>query len=98
MRYSREERTMFLEDWKQSDKSAWSYAKENKLGWKTFKSWTEEEKEIKPSFVEVPTQIIPPPLQKPEILIEKGDVKIHIPLAISSIELRSLIEVVGNSL
>ncbi|MCL2764513.1 MAG: hypothetical protein FWD40_04460 [Treponema sp.] len=40
MRYSKEERTMLLEDWKESGKSAWKYAKKNKVSWKTFKSWT----------------------------------------------------------
>jgi len=92
MRYSKEERTMFLEDWKQSGKSAWKYAKENRVSWKTFKSWTENATETKPCFVEVPAQIMKPPLRTPEILIEKGDVKIRIPLAISGGELRAVME------
>jgi len=92
MRYSKEERAMFLDDWKQSGKSAWNYAKENRLSWKTFKHWTEDEPEIKPCFVEIPAQIIKPQLRIPEILIEKGDIKIRIPLVISSNELRAVIE------
>ncbi|MCL1836422.1 MAG: hypothetical protein FWG46_02610 [Treponema sp.] len=31
MRYSKEEKAMWLEDWWQSGKSAWVYAKENGL-------------------------------------------------------------------
>jgi len=98
MRYSKEERAMFLEDWKQSGKSAWNYAKENRISWKTFKSWTEIEPEEKPRFVEVPAQIIKPLPRMPEILIEKGDVKIRIPLAISSGELRAVMEGLGAAL
>jgi len=98
MRYSEEERTMFLEDWKQSGKSAWKYAKENKLSWKTFKSWRENETEMKSCFVEVPAQIMKSPIQMPEILIEKGDVKIHIPLMIGRNEIRAVMEGLGGAL
>jgi len=98
MRYNKEERVMFLEDWKQSGKSAWNYAKENRLSWKTFKSWTEDKPEVEPRFVEVPAQIMKPPLRMPEILIEKGDVKIRIPLAISSGDLRAVMEGLGAAL
>ena len=98
MRYSEEERTMFLEDWKQSGKSAWNYAKENRLSWKTFKSWRENKTEAKPCFVEVPTQIMKSPMRIPEILIEKGAVKIHVPLTIDSSELRAVMEGLGATL
>ena len=98
MRYSKEEKTMFLEDWKQSGKSAWNYAKENRLSWKTFRSWTEDEIDVKACFVEVPAQIMKPPLRIPEILIEKGDVKIRIPLGIGSSELRAVMEGLGAAL
>jgi len=29
MQYSKEEKAMWLEDWRQSGKTAWAYAKEN---------------------------------------------------------------------
>jgi len=98
MRYSEEERTMFLEDWKQSGKSAWKYANENRLSWKTFKGWIENTPEAKPCFVEVPAHIMKPPLRMPEIIIEKSDVKIRIPLAIGSGELHSVMEGLGAAL
>ena len=36
MKYSVEEKAMWLEDWKQSGKSKWGYAKENGLNTQTF--------------------------------------------------------------
>jgi len=98
MRYSKEERTMFLEDWKKSEKSAWKYAKENRLSWKTFKSWTKEAAETKASFVEVPAQKMNQPLRDMEILIEKGDIRIHIPLSISHGELRTVMEALEHTI
>ena len=97
-RYSEEERKMWLEDWKQSGKSAWAYAKENGLNQQTFINWTKTEKEISQSFIEIPTKTIQPPQYLPEILIEKGDVKIHIPLMIGRCELRAVMEGLGACL
>jgi hypothetical protein len=74
MKFSEEEKAMWLEDWRQSRKSAWAYA------------------------VEVPVQIIPPPQQTAEILIEKGEVKIHIPLIMGRGEMRAVIEGLGAAL
>ena len=78
---------MWLEDWRQSGKSAWAYAKENGLNPQTFVRWARAEPEEKNplgearvNFVEVPTQVMAFPSRVQEILIEKGDVKIHIPL------------------
>ena len=98
MHYSKEEKAMWLEDWKQSGKSAYRYAKENGLIPWTFMRWTKEEAEVKPCLVEVPAQIMQPRLHAAEILIEKRDVKIHIPLVIGSGELRSIMEWLGATL
>ena len=102
MKFSEEERGMWLEDWRQSGKSAWSYAKENGLNPQTFVRWTrtEPKAKIRPedkkiSFVEVPAQVMRIPPQTQEILIEKGEVKIHIPLAIGRNELRAVMEGLG---
>jgi len=87
---------MWLEDWRQSGKSAWAYAKENGLNQQTFKTWTKAE--TKQNFVEVPSnaavpaRVLQSAAQMPEILIEKGDVKIRIPLAIGRCELRAVME------
>jgi len=40
MKYSEEERAMWLEDWRQSGKNAWAYAKANGLNPQTFANRT----------------------------------------------------------
>ena len=82
MKASKEEKAMWLEDWKRSGMSAWSYAKENKIIPQTFVRWVKLEKENKQNFVKV---VVPEEKQakkQHEILIEKGDIKIHIPVSI----------------
>jgi len=98
MKYSEEEKTMWLDDWRQSGMSAWAYAKGNKLNLQTFKKWTKEKAEVKPCFVEVPMSIMPSPTRTLEILIERGDVKIHIPVDIGQRELRLVMEGLGAAL
>jgi hypothetical protein len=98
MHYSEEEKAMRLEDWWQSGVSAWMYAKGNGLNPQTFTKWTKMKTEAKPCFVEVPTQIVRPTPGTPEILIEKGDVKIHIPLIASRSDLRAIMEGLGAAL
>ena len=52
MHYSKEEKTMWLKDWRQSGKSAWAYAKENNLNPQTFVNWTKaESKALAPTAV-----------------------------------------------
>ena len=98
-KYSKEEKEMWLDDWRQSGKSAWSYAKENDLNPQTFVKWTESKTEGKTCLVEVPALMIPPPLPfVQEILIEKGEIKIHIPLGIGRNELRAVMEGLGAAL
>ena len=89
MKFSKEEKAMWLEDWRRSGKSPWAYAKENGLAPQTFCKWTKAEDEAKPGFVEVSS---PPALNETEILIEKGDMKIHIPLGLGCGVLREVIE------
>jgi len=98
MRYSEEEKEMWLEDWRRSGKSAWAYAKENGLNLQTFVKWTKTQPENKECFVEVPACVLPVQQYTREILIEKGDVKIHIPLYLESGELRAVMESLGRAL
>ena len=98
MKFSEEEKAMWLEDWRQSGRSAWAYAKENGLNPQTFAKWTKTDAEAKPCFVEVQAVIMPPPQEAREILIEKGDVKIHIPLNLGRGELRAVMEGLGGAL
>jgi len=98
MKYSEEEKATWLEDWRRSGKSAWAYAKTNGLCPQTFVNWSKTSAEEKPCFVEVPAPAMPGRQGEPEILIEKGEVKIHIPLISGSRELRSVIEWLGRAI
>jgi hypothetical protein len=91
MHFSKEEKAMRLEDWRLSGKSAWAYAKENNLVPQTFLKWTKNETSlVKPCFVQVQSHSMPPLRHTQEILIEKGELKIHIPLFLSSGELQAV--------
>ena len=81
MQFSKEEKAMWLEDWRQSGKGAWAYAKENGLIPQTFCSWAKREEKKAAGFLEIPAHKKPKPGPSQEILVEKGEVKIHIPLS-----------------
>ena len=93
MKFSKEEKAMWLEDWRQSGKSAYVYAKENGLVPWTFIRWTKEKTENKCCFVEIPATAV----ATEEIVIEKGDMKIHVPLTVGTGELRTIISVLGGA-
>jgi hypothetical protein len=97
-KYSAEEKGMWLEDWKASGKKAWAYAKENGLNPQTFTKWTKGNREVPQQFVEVKPHLPEAARYIPEILIEKGDVKIHIPVGINRQELRAVVESLGVQL
>jgi transposase-like protein len=103
-KYSDEEKAMWLEDWKRSGTSAWSYAKANGLNPATFKNWTRQAEGLRAEgqakgaaqrFIEVIPQEPEAAPYIPEILIERGDIKIHIPVAMQRNDLRSIIESIG---
>jgi hypothetical protein len=98
MHFTKEEKAMWLDDWRRSGKNAWTYAKENGLIPQTFCRWTKGETETKSGFVQILLQSIPSPQGLFEILIEKGDLKIHIPLKMGSGELRAVIQELGSVL
>jgi transposase-like protein len=93
-RYSAEEKRMWVEDWKESGIGGRAYAKANGLNPVTFKKWTEEAMGEQ-DFVEIPREMPEAEGKAPEILIEKGDVRIHIPLGITRNELRGVMEGLG---
>jgi len=95
MHYSTEEKAMWLEDWKQSGKKAWVYAKENGLIPQTFVGWTKKGIKQKSCFIEIPKRTIQSKLNTTCILIEKGDMKIHIPLGIESVEWHTILAGLG---
>ena len=98
MRFSKEKKAMWLEDWSKSSKSARVYARENGINPQTFVNWTKAKIQPKACFVEVPAKAMQQPVSMSEILIEKGDVKIHIPLMIGRNELRAVMEGLGTAL
>ena len=96
MKFSEEEKAMWLEDWRRSGKKAWTYAKENGLIPQTFVGWAKAKTGNEPCFVEVQAEAISVG-RGDEILIEKGEVKMHIPLTIGSSELRIIIDVLAGA-
>ena len=81
MKFSKEEKGMWLEDWRKSGKGAWAYAKENGIIPQTFCRWVKQEGKIAYGFVEIPKRKKPRLEASQEILIEKGEIKVHIPLS-----------------
>jgi hypothetical protein len=98
MKYGKEEKAIWLEDWRQSGKSAWVYAKENGLAPQTFTNWTKTGNKNKQPLVEVPVKMLQSTRQVKEMLIEKGEVKIHIPLTVDGEELQSFIVTLAAAL
>jgi len=98
MHYSKEEKTKWLDNWRQSGKSAWAYAKENGLSPQTFLKWTKTGLGKKSELVEIPKSIMAVSRLEPEIVIEKGDVKIHIPFEPVRCEVRDVMELLRQTL
>jgi hypothetical protein len=73
----------------------WAYAKAKGLNPQTFNKWTKKEAG-KRGFVEITGKIKGKAPNIPEILIEKGDVKIHLPLTISRDDLKNVITILGD--
>jgi hypothetical protein len=83
MKFTKEEKALWLEDWRRSGKKAWAYAKENGLMPQTFCSWAKKaETKSSLGFVEITKQIKMPNAMQAEIRIEKGGINIYVPLAV----------------
>ena len=98
MRFSKEEKAMRLEEWRRSGKSAFAYAKECGLVPQTFARWTKADSAVKPGFVEVPLRALSTSKNQSEILIEKGDMKIHILMTLGCNGLRAVMEGLRSTL
>ena len=97
MRFSEEEKRMWLGDWKSSGKKAWAYAKENGLVPQTFCCWVKKaEEKIPAGFVEVPKQLIQPIAESRQMVIETGGLKIHMPLTVCTSELQTIFAALGR--
>jgi len=95
MHYSTEEKVKMLEEWKRSGKKAWRYAQEKGLIPQTFCRWARQEREKGTGFVEVAARAVVPVLTGREIVIEKGDIRLRLPLDIRCNELRTVVEALG---
>jgi transposase-like protein len=82
MNFSKEEKAMWLADWRQSGKTAWTYAKENGLVPQTFCAWIKREANAAAGFVEIPGCKKPGQERAQEIPIENGEIRIHVPLSV----------------
>ena len=96
MKFSQEEKTRLLEDWRQSGKNKWAYAKEKGICPQTFARWVKPGKKRKPCFVEVTKKVLAPLHEIKEIIIEKGDILIRLPLSVEIKELQTVITVIGS--
>ena len=96
MKYSEEEKAMWIEDWQKSGRGAWAYAKANGHNPQTFAKWVKSESGRRPCFVEIPAPAAEstPCLPVPEMLVEKGEVRIL--LAIGRGEMRTVMEMLGS--
>ena len=92
MQFKKEEKAVWLKNFRRSGKSAWAYARANGLNPQTFAKWVKLENENKNIFVEIPAKVVPPIQASHGIIIEKADIKIHIPLILSSVELSAVME------
>jgi hypothetical protein len=94
-RYSIEEKSKLLEDWRGSGKKARAYAREKGTNPQTFSKWTKREEGSE--FVEVtPAAGTGLMALGNEILIEKGVLKIHLPLSMGEAELRMVFQTIGS--
>ena len=96
MRLSEEEKAVRLADWEKSGKSVWVYAKENGLCPQTFARWTKSKPKNTIGFVQLPSELMLPHQHYKKILIEKGEMKIHIPLPLGHDELRAIFGALGE--
>jgi transposase-like protein len=93
-RFSDEEKKMWLEDWKASGLSSYSYAKKNGLCQQSLRDWIKAETkkafvEIKPAIKKMPSEI------KRAIKIEKNGFTIHLPYDTDSSYLETVFIALG---
>jgi transposase-like protein len=98
MHYSAEEKAELLENWRLSGKTISAYVKEKGLVRWTFTKWIKAERDSKSGFVEVPVHVLKPVPRLPEILIEKGDIRIHIPLGMDHRGLQAVMKGLGAAI
>jgi transposase-like protein len=93
MKYSTEEKAKYLEGWEASGKGAFEYAREVGVKGQTFSKWVKKQAGGGKPFVEIKKAGIAPFIG--EIVVEKGDIKVRLPLGMSGNEIRSVMEGTG---
>jgi CRISPR/Cas system CMR-associated protein Cmr1 (group 7 of RAMP superfamily) len=91
MKYSKEEKAMWVEDFKASGMSVYAYTKKNGLCQQTFKNWVEG-RTVK-DFVEIKAsahETALPGKDGQDLVVEVGKIKIYIPFVMT--ELGEIIE------
>jgi hypothetical protein len=88
---------MWVEDWRGSGTSLNAYARANGLNVQTLKKWAAEPEKAH-GFVEISAVNQEKLPYVPEILIENGGIKIHLPLGITGNDLRTVMESLGCGL
>ena len=82
-------KTALIEEWKERGSSAQSFCKEKGIKPTTFYGWIKRNKKTKLSeFVEISKK--QEKVKNSEIILEKGDVKIHIPASMLGSELKMI--------
>ena len=91
MHYSKEEKRKLLEKWRKSGISAWAFAREKGLCQQTFLKWKKQESKVTSAgFVEV--EMAKPYGAETNIIIEKGDIRIRLPLELDVNALAKVIQ------
>jgi transposase-like protein len=92
-RHSTEEKAALLEQWKASGKGAWAFAEENGIKGQTFSKWIKKQEGGGKQFFEIRPEKIA--CCAGEIVVEKGDIKVRLPLGMSGKEIRAVMEGTG---
>ena len=88
---SKDEKQILLSQWKESGKSAAMFCREKEIKPTTFYGWIKRGKKRDSGFVEI--KKIKKPILKPElIVIEKGSLKINLPVSLIESHLEKVIK------
>ncbi len=96
IQYSDSERQVFLQEWKKSGKSIQKYCRENNIRPTTFYGWTKSRKgtlKKESQFIEIKSAAVL--THSRNIILEKNDLKIHIPSDMTMNDLKPLFKILG---
>ena len=92
--YTEIERQEHIENWKNGNLTKTGYAKQAGIHPTTFCTWLRGARSRKQGFVEIKSRKAADSF--PAVVIEKGDLKIHFPLALGTKELQNVISALGS--